>query len=321
MEKILKIIPYYGKFPKMWLFYLDSLRRHTFIDVLLVTDIEQKIELPSNIKVLKMTLDQLYNLAEDKLDCKITARTPYKLCDIKPALGVIFQEHTKDYKYWAYGDIDLIYGNLERFLKTPIEQEYDVITFREEWYSGAFTIIKNIPVLNNLALQSPDFIKVLNNIKPFCFDECGRKYQSLREGLTAEEALKLNIPGDVVCWTTLINRLLKDRKIKVFVRNYIKESLPFGEIIEFRDGKIIGSGYTEYPIYHFVWHKKQKCHIIPTWSKIPNFYFLSPTGIYKKEQLKFYFFISNYRKLKGKLLTYKQKIIDSYNYRLRKRLC
>ena len=188
MKKILKIIPYFGKLPSMWFLYLDSLRRNDFLQVLFITDIKIEHELPKNITILNCSFDDFYKKVEEKLQLKIEAKIPYKICELKPALGYIFSEYLKDYEYWAYGDIDLIYGNLPRFLKKPFAENADIISFREDWLSGAFTIVKNIPQLNELFLQSPDFKKVLNNPKYQNFDECGKKYGKLREGFTPEEA-------------------------------------------------------------------------------------------------------------------------------------
>ncbi|MDD3875734.1 MAG: hypothetical protein PHT69_03880 [Bacteroidales bacterium] len=322
LKKTLKIIPYFGKLPPMWPYYLDSLKRNQFLHLLFVTDIVFKDKLPENITILKYSLSDFFQLVENKLKIKISesAKIPYKICELKPAMGFLFSDYIKDYEYWAYGDIDLIYGNLPRFLKKPFAENADVISFREDWLSGAFTIIKNKPLLNNLFLESSDLEKVINNPKCQNFDECGRKYGFLREGMSPEEALNLKIENDVVCWTTLIHRLADKNEIKLFTREYIKESLPWGEIIDFRNGKIIAAEATEYAIYHFVHHKRFKSHYIPQLKIIPDYYYISPTGIYNKRMLKHYHTIDRYRKFKGFFLTLKQRLIASYNYRIRKKI-
>ncbi|UPT67860.1 MAG: hypothetical protein M0D57_04125 [Sphingobacteriales bacterium JAD_PAG50586_3] len=45
------------------------------------------------------------------------------------------------------------------------------------------------------------------------------------------------------------------KELKVFARPYLKESLPFDEVIEYRNGKIIIGGGVEMAGYHFVTEK------------------------------------------------------------------
>lgn len=289
--------------------------------MLFVTNADIQDPLPSNIRIVKSTPDDFFNNAERLLNIKIApeARIPYKICDYRPVFAELFSDYLKGYKYWAYGDIDIIYGNLERYLKYPLANNCDVISFREEWLSGAFTVVKNTPLLNKLYLQSPDYISILNINKCVAFDECVRKYDLLREGYTPEEAYQMKLKGDYLCWTTLIYRLEKAGEIKTYYRNKIKESLPFDERLEYRNGKILGDGgFTEIAIYHFVWDKRFKGNIIPQWNKIPDSYYIAHTGIYNENEYKRYGILSFYRKQYGKFRTVVQRMIDSYNYRVKR---
>lgn len=266
-----------------------------------------------------MTLTEFFAHAEKKLGFNIGAKIAYKMCELKPLMAFLFPEFVKDFKYWAYGDIDIIYGNLPRFLKKPFAENADIISFREDWLSGAFTVVKNRDDINQLALQSPDLKNIVNNPKCQNFDECGRKYGYLRDGYTPEEAFALNIPNDVLDWSTLVHRMAAEKKVKLYLREYIKESLPWGEIIDYRNGKIIAAEATEYAIYHFVHHKRFKCHVIPQLKQIPDFYYISPTGIYTKGMLKHYHKISRYRKFKGWIQELYKRLSDSYNYRFKRK--
>lgn len=74
----------------------------------------------------------------------IKCDTPYKLCDYKPLYGEIFSDYVADYDYWGYCDLDTVFGDLTKFLKIPLEKEYDKIG---NW--GHFTLIKNTPEVNH----------------------------------------------------------------------------------------------------------------------------------------------------------------------------
>lgn len=299
----------------MWSFYLDSLRRNPFLHLLFITDIALKESLPENMSVLKSSLCDFYKLVEDKLKISIpdSAMIPYKICELKPAMGYLFPGYIKDYEYWAFGDIDLIYGDLQRFLKKPLTENADVISFHQDWISGAFTVVKNSKLLNELFLQSPDFIKLLMIPECMNFDECGKKFMYLREGMTPEEAYCLNIENDILCWTTLVHRLANKKEINLFVRQYIKELLPYGEIIDFRKGKVIGAeiGFQliEYAIFHYLHYKRSYRYYVPNWKEIPDFYHMSPAGIFSVNQLKWYDLIKSYRYCRSILLTLRKFIM------------
>lgn len=308
MKRILLIIPYFGRLPAIWSFYLDSLKRNPLLHLLFITDNIINEKLPGNISILQFSLHEFYQFVEDKLKLSIpeSAKRSYKICELKPTFGYLFSDYLKDYEYWAFGDIDLIYGHLPRFLKQPFEENADVISFREDWISGAFTVVKNCKLLNELFFQSPDFYDILKNPVYQFFDECGKKFEYLKYGMSPDEAYKLNIENDILCWTTLVHRLAEKKQINLFIRHYIKESLPHGEIIEFRNGRIVGAEYgvhlLEYAIYHFLHYKNSYSHVIPSWQEIPDFYHISLTGIYAQNQMKCYYWINKFRYFRGSLM-------------------
>ncbi|UPT67861.1 MAG: hypothetical protein M0D57_04130 [Sphingobacteriales bacterium JAD_PAG50586_3] len=190
--RIVKIVPYFGKLPSFWPIYAKSLSfNKQFIDLLFITDIDLPVDLPDNMRVIKMTLSQFFDLAETKTGLKIPeeARYAYKLCDFKPLFGYIFEEEIKEYPFWAFGDIDLIYGNLGRYLKPHITNNYDIITFIEAIVCAPFTILKNTKEIRELFKQSPDLPEIFVSKKYLHFDEAGKKSINLLAGDTIQEAI------------------------------------------------------------------------------------------------------------------------------------
>jgi hypothetical protein len=51
---------------------------------------------------------------------KLIRQYPYLLVEFKPALGHIFSEYIKGYSHWGYSDLDILFGDLQRFV-TPDE--------------------------------------------------------------------------------------------------------------------------------------------------------------------------------------------------------
>ena len=42
--------------------------------------------------------------------------TSQKIKDLKPMHGLVFRELLASYSHWAFGDVDVVYGSLKRFL-------------------------------------------------------------------------------------------------------------------------------------------------------------------------------------------------------------
>ena len=98
MKKIRLIIPYFGKLPKFFPYFLLTAKRNQKIDFLIYTD--QKVDQftilnANNIEFVTLSFDELREKVQSKFDFKISLKTPYKLCDYKVAYGLIFEEELK----------------------------------------------------------------------------------------------------------------------------------------------------------------------------------------------------------------------------------
>lgn len=142
MKSIIIIIPYFGKLPTLFPFWLQSALNNPTIDFLFITD--ANIQPMQNIKVINKTFSLLKEEIQSKFNFEIKLETPYKLCDFKPAYGYIFNEQIKGYDFWGFGDIDLIYGNIRNFINDTILNQYSVIS---GW--GHLTLYKNTEECNN----------------------------------------------------------------------------------------------------------------------------------------------------------------------------
>ena len=47
---------------------------------------------------------------------------------LKPMLGYVFEDYIESYSHWAWADMDMILGNLTKFLVRPLAEGYDVIS-------------------------------------------------------------------------------------------------------------------------------------------------------------------------------------------------
>ena len=131
--------------------------------------------MPSNFKVVSLHWEDLQKRIKEIIGEESNIKSPYKLCDFKPMYGKIFEREIESYKFWCYGDIDLIYGDLKRFLPFDGIENYDILTFRENIMHGPFSIFKNNNYLRNLYNKTNKLYEIISNPNYIGFDEAALK--------------------------------------------------------------------------------------------------------------------------------------------------
>lgn len=126
MHSIIVIHPYFGNFPDMFPFWLESCKMNKTVDFLIVTDQEISIDSP-NIIVYNSNLQEVKSKIENICGFPVWLEKPYKLCDFRPLFGCIFDSYTKKYDFWGYCDCDLIFGDIRHFLSNDVLNNYDYI--------------------------------------------------------------------------------------------------------------------------------------------------------------------------------------------------
>ena len=167
------IIPYFGKFNNYFKFWLISCSYNEDYDFLIFTDDHTKYNFPQNVKVSYLSFCEMHNKIQSLFDFKISLKSPYKLCDYKPAYGHIFMDDLRGYDFWGYCDTDLIFGHLSDFYTDEILAEYDKISD-----AGHFTLFRNNVSMRYAyktlsSYKCYDYKSVFSNEKNFAFDEWG----------------------------------------------------------------------------------------------------------------------------------------------------
>ncbi|HEC43782.1 MAG TPA: hypothetical protein ENI20_13245 [Bacteroides sp.] len=95
-----------------------------------------------NMLFKSITSEDLSKLITEKLGFTVNISNPLKLCDLKPAFGHIFSDHLENYDYWGYCDLDLVTGNLKKYVHPLYEAGVDVISFYKSFLSGPLCLFK-----------------------------------------------------------------------------------------------------------------------------------------------------------------------------------
>tara|TARA_R110000782_G_scaffold203700_1_gene292250 strand:+ start:399 stop:1325 length:927 start_codon:yes stop_codon:yes gene_type:complete len=168
---ILKIIPYFGKWPAWIDLYLESCRHNPDISWLFYTDCGRPATAPANVQFIETTFEDYKKLVSARLDIDFNPTHPYKLCDLKPAFGFIHQDQLTGYDFFAFGDIDIIYGRLGTFLTERVLQKYNVISSHERRLSGHFSLFRNNEKYRNAFRKIPHWQQLLENDQHLGIDE------------------------------------------------------------------------------------------------------------------------------------------------------
>lgn len=170
MQKILIILPYFGKFPSYFPLFLQSCRYNPTIDWLLLTDIQETYDYPENVQVVCTDFSSIQTAFQQKFDFPIVLHQPYKLCDYKPAYGYLFSEYLDGYDFWGHCDLDLIFGDLRAFFPDEQLAMYDKVG-----HLGHLTLYRNTPEINTLFMATLDnrqrYREVFTTEQSCIFDE------------------------------------------------------------------------------------------------------------------------------------------------------
>lgn len=173
MEKTQKSICivscYFGKFPVYFKLWLKSCSYNPTVDFLIYTDCDYSEELPSNVSIKKITLKEIKNRATEVVGFPVSLEKAYRLCDYKPLFGEIFKSDLKKYNFWGYCDLDIIIGNIRKYITDDLLNKYDKIN---RW--GHLSFLRNTEECNGrykLDSARYGYKEVLTHTRDFGFDE------------------------------------------------------------------------------------------------------------------------------------------------------
>lgn len=234
-----------------------------------------------------MSFDELKKHIEEKLELKLPNIAPYKLCDFRPAYGVLFEELVKNYDFWGYGDIDLIYGELDKFITDDLLKNNDLLAFKKGHMHGPFSLYRNNEEVN-LLYSKGNFKEIFQAEEYLSYDEFSRNpfYTEIQD---EHEILKL--PNNNISVIVFKEQLAK--KLSVYNVQYAKENLMKGEIIAYSQGQLYNYHTNEnYIFYHWVLEKRFIWFKYPNWIfQAPKEFYISITGFYNSEEFKNYSYL------------------------------
>lgn len=197
-NKFALISVFFGTEPFWMPAFVLSCRYNTDIDWLFFTNLPKPEFCPNNLKYFHFSLDDFNRLSSNKLLLKvnISSNYTYKICDFRPAFGEIFEDYLVEYDFWGHCDIDVVWGDIKKYL-TQIEMDkYDIVTSRVGRISGHFCLFRNESSVNSSYHWIPGIRKMLTDRKHYAIDEgCMTNYLQANRNPTILLKLKHAIFG------------------------------------------------------------------------------------------------------------------------------
>lgn len=170
MKRLCFIIPYFGKFNNYFPLFLQTCGWNKDFNWLIFTDDTTEYNYPENVERIMMRFSECQNFIKSRFDTAVSLENPYKLCDLKPMYGYIFEEYIKDYRFWGHCDVDTLMGNLGKWLTDDFLELYDKL-----FQLGHMTIYRNTYENNRLFMcehrEHIPYKAVLSNSAICWFDE------------------------------------------------------------------------------------------------------------------------------------------------------
>lgn len=168
-KKIAIIACYFGKLPNYFPLWLNSCGFNKEISWFVFTDDEAHYEYFDNVKIISLSFEDVKQIVENKLDFDVNITNPYKFCDFKVLYGKIFEDYIKDYTHWGHCDLDVIFGDLTKFITNDKLEKYDRL-----YDLGHLSIYKNTDIVNEhykMYYSGLDYRVILGSPYHFGFDE------------------------------------------------------------------------------------------------------------------------------------------------------
>lgn len=148
MKSIVIIFPYFGPLPPQYPMWRESALRNPSVHFMFFTD--APVVPASNIIVHQMQFADFRQLVQQAFPFPVVLDRPYKLCEFKQAYGYILADYLHGYDFWGFGDLDLVYGDLRRFLTD------DVLTHKMILGWGHLTLLHNDADTNAYFMHQAD---------------------------------------------------------------------------------------------------------------------------------------------------------------------
>jgi hypothetical protein len=151
------VIPFLGQWPSWSLLFFKSCASNVAVDFILLCEQPPPFILSKNVRLIMMSREEIKVSLEKAIGLTLPGMTGHKLCDFRPFFGIAFADVLKNYTFWGYCDIDMMFGDLSKLLTSDFFDSTDVFSAHNEQLVGHFTLLRNTRHLNEMCFRIPSW--------------------------------------------------------------------------------------------------------------------------------------------------------------------
>lgn len=159
---------YFGT-PPAWLpAFLRSCQANPDVQWLIYADFDAGFPTPDNVSIRFLDLRGFNARASAAVGVEIgiDRGTLRKVCDFKPIYGLMFADDLRDFDWWAYSDLDVVWGDIRKFVTDDLLNSHIIVSPRQRKLGGHGTFVRNTEANNRTFEIVPDVRAILTN--PTC---------------------------------------------------------------------------------------------------------------------------------------------------------
>lgn len=249
------VIPYFGHWPFWMPFFLEGCRANPSVDWLLFSDCGPLADCPQNVRIVQTDYAGYCHRVSERLGICFEPANPYKLCDLKPALGYIHEDELSTYDFWAFGDLDLVFGDFRAYFTNERLAQRDVFSTHARRISGHCCLVRNTAELRMLFFRMKAWRARLED----------QTHHALDEGAFSRIFIRhKNLPETVAHYFRLLNPWYRRAEfVEAFSTPdakvpWVDGGMDFPSRWYWRDGVLTNDrdGDRHFPYLHFVVWKK-----------------------------------------------------------------
>ncbi len=174
-----------GRLPRTVDFFLRSAGRNPAFEFHVLTDdpAAGDHDWPANVHHVPIHVRDLDARTAAVLGFPVPLDDPRKLCDLRPLFGLLFADLVGDREFWGFVDLDVIWGDLARYLTDDVLADHDLISADPRRICGPCTLVRNDELGREMGLAIPDLEVLLRSPAHHALDE--RHFDTRVAGLAA----------------------------------------------------------------------------------------------------------------------------------------
>ena len=140
-NKVAILAVYFGRLPSYFEYTKKGIHFNKDFNWFIFSDQFETITIDKNITYIPISFKEINLRLKALFNDDFNISSPYKLIDLRPLYADLFYDYIKDYNWWGFTDLDVIYGDFSKFINDKILDNFDIIGYVNKTLFGPFCLL------------------------------------------------------------------------------------------------------------------------------------------------------------------------------------